>query len=250
VVLTVFLALGAWRMSQKHVLTRRAPVIEALGSATVICVDKTGTLTLNSMTVRQLVVGTQSFTIDEGPLPEIFHTIAEFGVLASPVDPFDPMDKAFKAVGGKYLGETVHLHADWELVREYPLSEGLLALSHVWRAPDGSHYVVAAKGAPEAIARLCRLDPAHVAVLMADVETATAGGQRVLAVARASFDRTGSLPDRQFDFDFEYLGLVAVLRLRSRFRPHLPAGGRRHDHRHLRPRCDGPADAQPRRGPR
>jgi Ca2+-transporting ATPase len=210
VVLTVFLALGAWRMSQKHVLTRRAPVIEALGSATVICVDKTGTLTLNSMTVRQLVVGNQSFTIDEGPLPEVFHTLAEFGVLASPVDPFDPMDKAFKAVGGKYLGETVHLHADWELVREYPLSEGLLALSHVWRAPDGSHYVVAAKGAPEAIARLCRLDPAHVAVLMADVETATAGGQRVLAVARASFDRTGSLPDRQFDFDFEYLGLVGL----------------------------------------
>ena len=210
VVLTVFLALGAWRMSQKHVLTRRAPVIEALGSATVICVDKTGTLTLNSMTVRQLVVGTQSHTIDEGPLPEAFHTIAEYGVLASPVDPFDPMDKAFKAVGGKYLGETGHLHADWELVREYPLSEGLLALSHVWRAPDGSHYVVAAKGAPEAIARLCRLDPARLAVLMADVETATAGGQRVLAVARASFDRNGSLPDRQADFGFEYLGLVGL----------------------------------------
>ena len=69
VVLTVFLALGAWRMSQKHVLTRRSPVIEALGAATVICVDKTGTLTLNSMTVRQLVVGTRSFTVDGRPLP-------------------------------------------------------------------------------------------------------------------------------------------------------------------------------------
>ena len=210
VVLTVFLALGAWRMSQKHVLTRRSPVIEALGAATVICVDKTGTLTLNSMTVRQLVVGTRSYTLDDGPLPEAFHTIAEFGVLASPVDPFDPMDKAFKAVGAKYLGDTEHVHADWELVREYPLSESLLALSHVWRAPDGSRYVVAAKGAPEAVARLCRLGPAELAALTAEVEAATAGGQRVLAVARASFDRAGSLPELQRDFDFEYLGLVGL----------------------------------------
>ncbi|MGO4121742.1 cation-translocating P-type ATPase [Arthrobacter sp. YAF16] len=210
VVLTVFLALGAWRMSQKHVLTRRSPVIEALGAATVICVDKTGTLTLNSMTVRQLVVGGQSFTVDDRPLPEAFHAIAEFGVLASPVDPFDPMDKAFKAVGAKYLADSEHLHADWELVREYPLSEGLLALSHVWRAPDGNRYVVAAKGAPEAIARLCRLNPAQLAVLTSEVETATAGGQRVLAVARAVFDRAGSLPEFQRDFDFEYLGLVGL----------------------------------------
>ena len=210
VVLTVFLALGAWRMSQKHVLTRRSPVIEALGSATVICVDKTGTLTLNSMTVRQLVVGARSHTLDDGPLPEAFHTIAEFGVLASPVDPFDPMDKAFKAVGARYLNGSGHLHADWELIREYPLSEALLALSHVWRAPDGSHYVVAAKGAPEAIATLCRLDPDRRAALMADVERATASGQRVLAVARAAFDRAGQLPSRQLDFDFEYLGLVGL----------------------------------------
>ncbi|MEQ4518097.1 cation-translocating P-type ATPase [Pseudarthrobacter sp. B907] len=210
VVLTVFLALGAWRMSQKHVLTRRSPVIEALGSATVICVDKTGTLTLNSMTVRQLVVGARSHTLDDGPLPEAFHTIAEFGVLASPVDPFDPMDKAFKAVGARYLNGSGHLHADWELIREYPLSEALLALSHVWRAPDGSHYVVAAKGAPEAIATLCRLDPDRRAALMADVERATASGQRVLAVVRAAFDRAGQLPSRQLDFDFEYLGLVGL----------------------------------------
>lgn len=210
VVLTVFLALGAWRMSQKHVLTRRSPVIEALGSATVICVDKTGTLTLNSMTVRQLLVGSQSYTLDDRPLPDAFHSIAEFGMLASPVDPFDPMDKAFKVLGSRYLADTDHLHAGWELIREYPLAEDLLALSHVWRAPEGGRYVVAAKGAPEAVARLCRLNPVQVAALTADVERATAGGQRVLAVARASFERAGNLPERQSDFDFEYLGLVGL----------------------------------------
>lgn len=208
VVLTVFLALGAWRMSQKHVLTRRSPVIEALGSATVICVDKTGTLTLNSMTVRQLVVAAGSYTIDDGPLPEAFQPIVEYGMLASPVHPFDPMDKAFKALGANYLTGTEH--PGWELVREYPLTEDLLALSHVWRVPDGGRYVVAAKGAPEAVARLCRLNQSQLAELTAEVERATAGGRRVLAVARASMDRDAALPELQLGFDFQYLGLVAL----------------------------------------
>ena len=96
-----------------------------------------------------------------GPLPEPFHEIAEFAVLASPIDPFDPMDRAFKDLGEQYLPGTEHLHRDWQLVREYPLSEQLLALSHVWRSPDLSHYVIAAKGAPEAIADLCHLGPAE-----------------------------------------------------------------------------------------
>jgi Ca2+-transporting ATPase len=207
VVLTVFLALGAWRLSQKQVLTRRSAVLETLGSATVLCVDKTGTLTMNRMTVRELIVGGQRCTIGEGPLPERFHEIAEFAVLASPVDPFDPMDTAFKVLGEKYLGETEHLHADWELVQEYPLSEHLLALSHVWRSPGGDQYVIAAKGAPEAIADLCHFGKERLTV---EVEAATAGGQRVLGVARAYFSRSEGLPSEQHDFDFEYLGLAGL----------------------------------------
>jgi P-type Ca2+ transporter type 2C len=210
VVLTVFLALGAWRMSQKHVLTRRPPVIETLGSATVLCVDKTGTLTLNSMTVRELVVGGRTCSLTDEPLPEEFHEIAEFSVLASPINPFDPMDKAFKVVGEKYLAGTEHLHAGWELVKEYPLSEDLLALSHVWRSPAGDRYVVAAKGAPEAIADLCHFGPGDLASLTAQVETATTSGRRVLGVARASFDQSRGLPTEQHDFEFEYLGLAAL----------------------------------------
>ena len=189
VVLTVFLALGAWRMSKKHVLARRPPVIETLGSATVLCVDKTGTLTLNQMTVHQLIVDGQTHTLDGRPLPDTFHTIAEYAVLASPIDPFDPMDKAFTDLGATYLSGTEHAHARWQLVREYPLSERLLALSHVWRSPDGGRYVIAAKGAPEAIADLCHFNPQQLTVLTAEVEKATATGQRVLAVACAQFAR-------------------------------------------------------------
>ena len=165
---------------------------------------------MNRMTVRELIIDGQTHALDAQPLPAEFHAIAEFSVLASPVDPFDPMDKAFKTIGDQYLAGTGHLHAGWELVKEYPLSEKLLALSHVWRSPDGGRYVVAAKGAPEAIADLCHFGPEDMASLTARVETATASGRRVLAVARASFDQDESLPSAQHDFEFEYLGLAAL----------------------------------------
>jgi Ca2+-transporting ATPase len=210
VVLTVFLTLGAWRMSQRHVLTRRSAVIETLGAATAICVDKTGTLTLNSMTVRSLIVDGSSHVLGGGPLPEQFHQLAEFAVLASPVDAFDPMDRAFRDLGERYLAGTEHLHGGWELVREYPLSETLLALSHVWRSPSLTDYVIAAKGAPEAIADLCHLDPGARADFTAQVEAATADGQRVLAVARARFGTAEGLPAEQHDFAFELLGLAGL----------------------------------------
>jgi Ca2+-transporting ATPase len=210
VVMTVFLALGARRMSQRHVLTRRAPVIETLGSATVVCVDKTGTLTMNQMTVRELVVDGVVHVLDDQALPEAFHRLAEFAALASPIDPFDPMDQAFRALADVHLAGTEHLHADWELIREYPLSDALLALSHVWRSPDLDDHVVAAKGAPEAIADLCHLDAPDLARLLEQVEAATSQGLRVLAVAAARFDEASLLPAEQHDFAFECLGLVGL----------------------------------------
>ena len=210
VVLTVFLALGAWRMSKKRVLTRRSPVIETLGSATVLCVDKTGTLTMNSMSVRELIIDSHVHSLDSGQLPESFHSLAEHAVLASPIDPFDPMDKAFVALGEQYLRGTEHLHPGWRLVREYPLSERLLALSHAWLTSDGHTIVIAAKGAPEAIARLCHFDDERLGQMVGQVETATASGQRVLAVAVATAPSDRALPDEQADFAFEYLGLVGL----------------------------------------
>ena len=210
VVLTVFLTLGAWRMSQRHVLTRRSAAIQTLGSATAICVDKTGTLTLNTMEVATLMVDGGLHHIDESALPEQFHELVEYAVLASPVDPFDPMDRAFRQLGERHLAGTEHLHKTWELVREYPLSEDLLALSHVWRSPRRRDYVIAAKGAPEAIADLCHLDTAACATLDEQINIAASAGLRVLAVARARFTGTDPLPTEQHGFDFEYLGLAGL----------------------------------------
>ncbi len=210
VVLTIFLALGAWRISQKHVLTRRVPAVESLGAATVLCVDKTGTLTLNQMSVSRIFAHGNFFSIEKNrsaPLPEAFHELVEFSILASQNAPFDPMEKALKQIGEDYLGQTEHIHSNWVLVQEYPLSQSLLSLSHVWRSPENHDYIIAAKGAPEAIADLCHMDEARMGEVASQVQTMAREGLRVLGVAKAAF-RKESLPGEQHDFSFEFLGLI------------------------------------------
>src|SRR5512135_63740 len=114
VVLTIFLALGAWRISQRQVLTRRVPAVEMLGAATALCVDKTGTLTLNRMTVTKIFAGQDVIGVDgdQVALPENLHEVVEFSILASPPDPFDPMEKAMKDLGARTLAHTEHIHRD------------------------------------------------------------------------------------------------------------------------------------------
>ncbi|MBI2988665.1 MAG: cation-translocating P-type ATPase [Deltaproteobacteria bacterium] len=210
VVLTVFLALGAWRISQRQVLTRRVPAVEALGSTTVLCVDKTGTLTFNRMSVRKIFAQGEFYDLAgnmQEPLPESFHELVEFAILASQREPFDPMEKALRQLGGRHLCGTEHLHDDWNLVREYPLSQTMLSLAHVWESPGGGEFVIAAKGAPEAIADLCHLDGAQMQALAGPIYSMADEGLRILGVARATF-RQPSLPGGQHDFDFEFLGLM------------------------------------------
>ncbi|MBI2876968.1 MAG: cation-translocating P-type ATPase [Candidatus Tectomicrobia bacterium] len=212
VVLTVFLALGAWRISRKRVLTRRIPAIEMLGSATVLCVDKTGTLTLNRMSVRRLFAAGQFYDVSDAPhepLPENFHPVVEDSILASQRDPFDPMERAFIELGDRYLHHTEHLHRDWTLVREYPLSPGLLAISRVWQSPAADPLVVAAKGAPEAIAELCGLRDEPRSEILGHAAEMARQGLRVLGVARARLAEA-SLPDSQRAFDFQFVGLVGL----------------------------------------
>jgi P-type Ca2+ transporter type 2C len=211
VVLTIFLALGAWRISQRKVLTRRVPAVEMLGAATVLCVDKTGTLTINRMTVTALSVDDHTHKVDgqQITLPDTMHEVVEYSVLASPTDPFDPMEKAMKELGGRTLANTEHLHKDWTLVKEYPLSEKLLAMSHVWRSPNGNDYVIAAKGAPEAIADLCHFDELQLNNLKNRVNRMANYGLRVIGVAKAHFS-SETLPIQQHDFNFEFIGLLGL----------------------------------------
>jgi len=213
VVLTIFLALGAWRISQKQVLTRKMAAVETLGAATVLCTDKTGTLTKNLMAIRTLMADDEFHANREEnpiPLPETFHQLVEFGILASKKDPFDPMEKALLRLGVDKLSQTEHLHANWNLVHEYPLSQELLALSHVWKSPDGKDFVISAKGAPEAIIDLCHLDENRRIALAAKIEQMAEQGLRVLGVAKAYFRQEDSLPAIQHDFNFQFIGLIGL----------------------------------------
>jgi P-type Ca2+ transporter type 2C len=213
VVLTIFLALGAWRISQKRVLTRRSHAIQAIGSSTVLCVDKTGTLTLNEMSVQKIFSQDSFYDVSRNKkdnLPEKFHKLVEFSILASQRDPFDPMEKSLKNLGHETLSNTEHLHDDWTIIREYPLSAKLLAMSHVWISPDGQDYIIAAKGAPEAIMDLCHLSDEKINKITKNVTEMAQEGLRVLGVAKSSF-KEAELPGEQHDFVFEFLGLVGFI---------------------------------------
>jgi P-type Ca2+ transporter type 2C len=190
VVLTIFLAMGAWRIGQVGVLTRRAAAIETLGSATVLCTDKTGTLTENRMAVVDLWAPSGKTT-----------TVLETGIFASAAEPVDPMDIAIHAAG------KADRHSDAKLAHSYGLRPDLLAMTNVWQT--GGTFSVATKGAPEAIAELCRLAPAERSAMMAEVDAMAARGIRVLGVARAEAP-DDNWPTSPRDFTFTLVGLVGL----------------------------------------
>lgn len=224
VVLTLFLGLGAWRLAREKVLARSIPAVELLGATTVLCVDKTGTLTANRMTVRRLWSEEAEYEVardgtDGGtPLQEALHGVLEYAVLASHRHAFDPMESAIGETGQSLLALTEHLHADWTLIDDYPLSPQMLAMSRVWQSPNQRERLIAAKGAPEAIVDLCHMDPVRSARIAAQVLAMAADGLRVLGVAQATF-AAEVLPGLQHDFDFRFLGLVG---LEDPIRPDVP----------------------------
>ena len=228
VILTVFLALGAWRISQQKVLTRRVTAVETLGAITVLAVDKTGTLTMNRMAVAELATANARFTPEDAHhLPETFHLLTEFAMLATPGDPFDPMEKAIQHFGHQWLAGTEHVHDGYESEFEYALSGDILAMTRVFASDEPDTHLLATKGAPEAVADLCHLGAAQRETIRRQVESMAERGLRVLGVARGRWrgpalapDQSPPWPQSQHDFDFEFLGLLA---LADPPRPEVPA---------------------------
>ena len=192
-VLAVFMTMGAWRISQARVLTRRASAIETLGSATVLCTDKTGTLTENRMIV-----------VEAAPVSSIdpAHLMGT-AALASAPEGFDPMDRAIIAAAGQPDDGLV-------LLRAYGLSADLLAVTQVWQRPGLDKAIVATKGAPEAIIALCHLADEDASSVRKAVERMAASGLRVLAVARAGHPLAEPLPERPYGFEFAWCGLLGL----------------------------------------
>ena len=221
VVLTVFMAMGAWRISQARVLTRRAAAIEVLGSATVLCTDKTGTLTQNQMSVAELrLLGgarMRPATAGQDDARPEFVELARCGALASSPEPFDPMEKALHLFARDTLREGDALDGDRTLVRTYGLRPELLAMTQVWRMPGRADPVACAKGAPEAIARLCRMNAADQESVRDAASAMAKDGLRVLGTAVAVCD-DASLPPSQEHIAFRFVGLVG---LADPLRPHV-----------------------------
>jgi Ca2+-transporting ATPase len=220
-VLTVFMVAGAWRISRARVLTRRIAAIETLGAATVLCTDKTGTLTENRMAVAELRVGTERWAnAARGALPEPFQRLLEFGVLASLPSAIDPMDNAFHAIADERLQRHETPAAGRTLKWEYGLRPDLLAVTQIWDDPAETRLIAAAKGAPEAIAELCRLEAGERANLQSALDVMSEQGLRVLAVAGAALPQGTERPASPRDIAFEFVGLVG---LADPLRPTVPA---------------------------
>ncbi|MEA1650983.1 cation-translocating P-type ATPase [Nitrospirillum sp. BR 11164] len=205
-VLTVFMVMGAWRLSRARVLTRRAAAIEALGAATVLCTDKTGTLTQNRMAIAEIRDAgdlARRLMPGDATAAAAIRVLVWHGVLASAPTPFDPMERAFRDLGER-LGVTPPA-SPWVLAREHGLEPGLPAVTQVWQSPQGGA-IVAAKGAPEAVAALCRLDEHARAAMLRAVDGLARDGMRVLAVAGGEAD--GPLPADRRDYPCHLLGLV------------------------------------------
>jgi Ca2+-transporting ATPase len=203
VILTLFMAIGAWRMSQVRVIARKPSAIEALGSITALCVDKTGTLTLNRMEISQIHLDGKRYEIDVSELDDDFLHIIHIGGLACPNSIFDPMDQAFRNLTEKY---SINMPA--ESIQEFPLQSGRMAYIHCWRIHE--EIVVAAKGAPETIARMCGFNAEQIQEISARVHEAANQGFRVLAIAEARVKSKSEIPINIEDLRLSYLGLALL----------------------------------------
>ncbi len=207
-VLVVFVALGAWRLAKVRVLARRTAVIETLGAASVLCVDKTGTLTENRQRVCVLETAEARWNADRdsGGFDQRLHRMLEVAALASARSAYDPLDAAIGTLAARVLDDAQRRDR-WQLLREFGLTAARPLVARVWRAADGTA-MVAAKGAPEAIAALCSMPTERRATLFARVEALAADGLRVLAVASGPADAC-ALPCDVAALELEFEGLVA-----------------------------------------
>lgn len=208
VAFSTFMALGAYNLIKNNIITKQPNVVESLGSATVICVDKTGTVTENKMTVTQIYdfISDDVIQISSGNnLHDSTKELIDYSMWASEIVPFDPMEKAihelFLASGNKINTN------DFELIKEYPLSGKPPVMTHIHS--DGKKIIVACKGAPEALVIFAGLNEVDKSRIGKVIEQMASDGLRVLAVAKSEFN-SDNYPENQSDFKWIFLGLIGL----------------------------------------
>jgi Ca2+-transporting ATPase len=210
VVLTIFLALGAWRLSQQGILTRRMPAIETIGAVTVLAVDKTGTLTENRMRVALIETDADHCDLRRAArLDASGEEVLLAALGASEREAFDPMERAIHEAASTLIARAAQELGSAALVREYDLTPQLLAVTHVWERNPGDDFQVFVKGAPETVFRLCRLPAEELQRRLERVSDIARDGLRVLAVARG-VHRRGTVPETPHEYELAYLGLLCL----------------------------------------
>ncbi|MGE3320119.1 MAG: cation-translocating P-type ATPase [Candidatus Berkiella sp.] len=196
VILTVFPALGAWRLSQNKVLTRRLSAIETLGAISILCTDKTGTITENRMEVQKIWGNNQE--------------ALAYANHASEIQPFDPMEKAFFDAAKRALPHFDDLHTAWTLVKEYDRTTDLPVKTHVWKNDKNPELIVSVKGAPESIIQLCNMENNEQQEIALIIKEMAGEGLRVLGIAKGTFNEGDDWPSDPTGFNFQFVGLIGL----------------------------------------
>ncbi len=206
VAFTSFMALGAWRLMKKGIVVKQMKTVETLGSASVICTDKTGTITENTMSLAKLfVLKTDKIWDDETHFGDYEKSLIKLAMFASEPIPFDPMEKALHQ---SYLNNfSIDERPNYKLVHEYPLSGHPPMMTHVFENKTGER-IIAAKGAPEALIKIANLNTTNTKQINNAINILTKDGYRILGLAEASF-KGENFPKKQQDFEFEFMGIVA-----------------------------------------
>lgn len=205
VAFTTFMALGAWKLMREGIIVKRSSIVETLGSTTIICTDKTGTITENTMQLKQLYDYRSDKLFDEEAFNDpALSTLIAYAMWSSEPVPFDPMEKTLHKVYGKT--QSRDLRKAFQMIHEYPLEGKPPMMTHIFEN-EARQRVIAAKGAPEAILSVSALSASEQEKVRDIVKTLGQKGFRVLGVARSDFEGD-HFPGRQQDIKFTFLGLV------------------------------------------
>jgi Ca2+-transporting ATPase len=217
VILTVFLALGSWRLSKNNVLTQTQVAIENLGSTTVLCADKTGTITQNKMEVVSIICENKIINkVDFQKQKAIISQLLIVSNQASTENSKDPMEQAIQSVNDLLNENDLFTGKN---VKNYPLSQELSVMTNVYETQEHSAFQVSAKGSPEAIMELCQLSSDEKKTHLKLVHELAEKGNRIIAVARAEHSES-QFPETQHGFDFQLLGFLG---LEDPIRPEVPS---------------------------
>ena len=202
---TTFMAIGAWRLMKMGIVVKQMKTVETLGSATVICADKTGTITENKMTLAKVFSLTSQKITNPDKADNDEKALIKMAMWASEPIPFDPMEialhKAYKDLHSEDERPT------FKLIHEYPLGGKPPMMTHIFENNLGEK-IIAAKGAPEALMKISNLSKEEIQQIEKAIQTITTEGYRVLGVGESYFSNN-NFPKTQQEFQFKFKGIVA-----------------------------------------